>query len=132
MCFRLSGNFLLVQWEPPPALPGVRDSGERMFRETRLVAFSDPNDLFSYAIPPRFLDEHIDSRICPTLTNIILNVAEVVNVFGGEFANPVSAHTGYDNDPRVIGLLTKGFGNSVVDPAVAGRCTWLEAVPAGK
>ena len=71
----------------------------------------------------------MDSRLCPTLTNVILNVAEVVNVFGTEFANPLTAHTEYDNDQRVIGLLTKGIGAGDVDPVVARRCTWLEAVP---
>ena len=34
-----------------------------------------------------------------------------------------------DNDQRVIGLLTKGIGAGDVDPVVARRCTWLEAVP---
>ena len=56
-------------------------------------------------------------------------MAEVVNVFGTEFANPLTAHTEYDNDQRVIGLLTRGIGAGDVDPVVARRCTWLEAVP---
>ena len=109
-----------------PAAPHEKG---RIFRETRLIAFSDPNDLFSYAVPPRFLDEYVDSRICPSLTNVILNVAEVSNVFGNEYANPMSCHTEYDNDRRVIGLLSGGIGGSGTDPEVAARCSWLEAIP---
>jgi hypothetical protein len=108
---------------------GAPHEDERIFRETKFIAFSDPNDLFSYALPPSFLDEYVDSRLCPTLTNVIINVADVQNVFGGEFANPLTAHTEYDNDKRIIGLLTKGIGSGVTDPAVADRCTWLETVP---
>ena len=109
--------------------PGAFSPEKRMFKETRLIAFSDPNDLFSYAIPVKFLDEHLDSRLCPTLTNVVLNVAEVMNLLGGEFANPLSAHTEYDADARVLGLLTQGIGGKNSDPVVRDRCTWLEAVP---
>lgn len=137
--FMLSNQLPLLQLgQEPPAVrgriydicgPGAAKSGERLFGETHLVAFSDPNDLFSYAIPPRFLDEHLDSRLCPTLTNVVLNVAGVGEIFGGKFANPVAAHTEYDNDDRVIGLIIRGIGTGHEDPAVAGSCTWLESVP---
>jgi hypothetical protein len=110
---------------------GSPRADERLFRETRLIAFSDPNDLFSYAIPPDFLDRHIDSRLCPVLTNVILNVAPLSNLFGlGEIANPMAAHTEYDKDERVIGLIVHGIGHDQVAPVVAERCEWLEAVPA--
>jgi len=109
---------------------GSPRAGERLFRETRLIAFSDPNDLFSYAIPPNFLDQHIDSRLCPTLTNVIINVAPLTDLFGlGKIANPMAAHTDYDNDERVIGLIVHGIGQPEVSPVVAERCEWLEAVP---
>jgi hypothetical protein len=45
--------------------PGAPRADDRLFQETRIVAFSDPNDLFSYAIPPKFFDVHMDSRLCP-------------------------------------------------------------------
>ncbi|MFY9942206.1 MAG: hypothetical protein WAK57_08535 [Desulfobacterales bacterium] len=110
--------------------PGAPRAGERLFREMRLIAFSDPNDLFSYAIPADFLDRHIDSRLCPSLTNVILNVASLSNLFGlGEVANPMAAHTEYDNDERVIGLIVHGIGHENVAPVVAERCQWLETVP---
>lgn len=103
---------------------------ERLFKETQFVAFSDPNDLFSYAIPPKFMDEYMDSRLCPSLTNVILNIAPITSLLGmGEFANPIKAHTSYDNDERVLGLLTRGIGNDDVDPLVKERCEWLEAIP---
>lgn len=110
---------------------GSPRAGERLFRQTRLIAFSDPNDLFSYAIPPKFLDQHIDSRLCPTLTNVILNVADLTNIFGVGIANPMAAHTEYDADERVLGLMVHGIGNQDVAPVVADRCEWTEAVPSG-
>lgn len=138
--FMLSNQLPLLQLgQPPPAVVGqVREicrpdtmrARERLVQETRLVAFSDPNDLFSYAIPPRFLDDQVDSRLCPSLTNVILNVAPVNDVLGmGEFANPMRAHTGYQEDDRVIALLTRGIGHSGQAPMVRDRCDYFEAVP---
>jgi len=113
--------------------PGAPRAEERLFQETKIIAFSDPNDLFSYAIPPRFLDEHLDSRLCPTLTNVILNVAPVSSVFGlGDFANPMSAHVNYDNDERVIALITHGIGNAQTASVIRDRCEWIEAVLEGE
>lgn len=109
--------------------PHARTPEQRMFKETRLIAFSDPNDLFSYAVPGKFLDEHMDSRLCPTLTNVIINVTDVMNLLGGELANPLSAHTEYDADERVLGLLTRGIG--VPDSSAQDRCNWLETMVAG-
>ena len=137
--FMLSNQLPLLQLgQPLPAVsgrieelcgPGASRAGERLFGETHLVAVSDPNDLFSYAIPPGFLEKYVDSRLCPTLTNVILNIAEVGNVFGGEFANPLAAHTEYDNDERVIGLIARGIGTGHTAPVVSDRCNWLETVP---
>jgi len=141
--FMLSNQLPLLQLgSPKPEVTGQIEaicsptgtrSAERLFGELKLVAFSDPNDLFSYTLPPRFLDEHLDSRICPTLTNVILNVAPVKDLFGfGDVANPMSAHISYDNDSRVIGLITRGIGGPDTDPEVLERCIWIEAVPEKK
>lgn len=138
--FMLSNQLPLLQLgSPKPEVTGQIEaicsptgtrSAERLFGELKLVAFSDPNDLFSYTLPPRFLDEYLDSRICPTLTNVILNIAPVQDLFGfGDVANPMSAHTSYDNDSRVIGLITRGIGGPDTDPVVKERCVWIEAVP---
>jgi hypothetical protein len=110
--------------------PGAPRADERLFQETRIVAFSDPNDLFSYVIPPKFLDTRVDSRLCPTLTNVILNVAPIANVPGlGGFASPMAAHMNYDNDERVIALITHGIGSDATAPVIRERCEWIEAVP---
>jgi hypothetical protein len=139
--FMLSNQLPLLQLgQPEPAVHGQIEeicregsprAGERLFRQTRLIAFSDPNDLFSYAIPPKFLDQHIDSRLCPTLTNVILNVADLTNIFGLGVANPMAAHTEYDDDERVLGLMVHGIGSKDVAQTVADRCEWTEAVPTG-
>jgi len=110
--------------------PGAEREEERLFRELHFVAFSDPNDLFSYPIPPNYIDNMIDSRLCPTLTNVTLNVAHVKSLFGaGELANPLAAHTNYDNDERVIKLIVHGIGTPNTAPLIEERCVWTEAVP---
>jgi hypothetical protein len=138
--FMLSNQLPLLQLgQAPPEVVGRIEeicrqespsARERLLTDTRLVAFSDPNDLFSYAIPPRFLDEQVDSRLCPSLTNVILNVAPVNDVLGlGEFANPMWAHTGYHEDDRVIALLARGIGLPGEDALIGDRCEYFEAVP---
>ncbi len=134
--FMLSNQLPLLQLgQPPPGVYGQIDelctedfdpSTGRLFREIAIVAFSDANDVMSYAIPQGFLDEHIDSRICPSLVNVILNVADVISLLGaGQFANPLTAHSAYDDDKRVIGLITRGIGGDQVDPLVVERCEWM-------
>lgn len=103
-------------------------TASKMFKETRLVAFSDPNDLLSYAIPQSFLEEHIDSRLCPSLTNVILNVAKVNTLLGGEFANPLTAHTEYDADATVVNLISYGIGPMRYESLLQDRCTYIETV----
>jgi hypothetical protein len=101
---------------------------QRFTQETQILAFSDPNDVMSYSIPYDFLDRYVDSRLCPTMTNVIINVAPVTNLFGlGQIASPLEAHTEYDNDDRVIALMVHGIGGTDVDPLIAERCTWMEA-----
>jgi hypothetical protein len=103
------------------------DYDERFFKELTVVAFSDPNDILSYIVPPKFIDEYMDSRLCTNLVNVIINVAEVVDLFGlGALASPLEAHSGYDNDERVIRLISQGIGNQHTAPVIKERCTWLE------
>jgi hypothetical protein len=100
---------------------------DRLFQETELIAFSDPNDLLSYPIPDAFVRDHVDSRLCPKQVNVTINIAPVRSILGfGEFANPLAAHVDYDDDERVIGLITRGIGQPETDPVVEERCTWLE------
>ncbi len=101
--------------------------GQRFLDKLPIYAFSDPNDLLSYPIPPKFVDEYLDSRLCPKVTNIAINVAKPISLFGlGEFANPASAHGDYDHDERVIALIAHGFGQEKAADIVKERCTWLE------
>ncbi len=104
---------------------------ERMFTKTPIIAFSDPNDLLSYAIPPRFVDKYLDSRLCIDVTNININVAYVYDIFGvGKVANPMDAHIGYDTDDRVVALIAKGIGPDKKSNAdiVNKRCRWIETI----
>ena len=102
---------------------------ERLLTKLSIYAFSDPNDILSYPIPPKFVQQYIDSRLCPSATNISINVAKEISLFGfGEFANPGEAHGGYDNDERVISLIAHGVGTDGTAEIVRQRCTWLETV----
>ncbi len=102
---------------------------QRMFGDLLIQAFSDPNDVLSYALPPKFAHTYLDSRLCPRITNIILNVAHPTSVLGlTEFANPLEAHVGYDHDERVIALMAHGIGHGDEAQIIRDRCDWLEMV----
>jgi hypothetical protein len=112
---------------PAYCLPNGKSFASRLFQETELIAFSDPNDLLSYPIPDAFVRDYVDSRLCPRQVNVTINIAPVRSVLGlGEFANPLSAHVDYDDDDRVIGLITRGIGEPETAPVVKERCSWLE------
>jgi len=82
---------------------------ERWLKLLSIVAFSDPNDLLSYPIPPDFPERYIESRFCPRLTNVILNIAGEIDFLTYlNLADPFTAHTGYDTDERVIDLIING------------------------
>lgn len=103
-------------------------ASERFFKRVDLVAFSDPNDMFSFPVPQAWADEHLDSRLCARITNVSINIAHVISLFGlGEFADPVRAHSGYAQDERVRSLIAHGVGNPHVAPIVKERCAWTEA-----
>jgi hypothetical protein len=99
---------------------------KRVFRKSSIIAFSDPNDILSWAVPPGYEDQNMDSRLCPSLVNVIINIAEVKTVFGLELASPGEAHRGYDNDERVVKLLAHGMSNDNPDPLLKQRCEWME------
>jgi hypothetical protein len=102
---------------------------KRMVSETSILAFSDPNDLLSYGIPPGFLDKYLDSRLCPRITNVNINVAKVMNAFGiSDLADPMEAHVGYDRDDRVIALIVDGIGQGKTSPLVKQRCEFIKTV----
>jgi len=107
---------------------GAKYAG-RILTKMSLVAFSDPNDLLSYAIPHGFVDKYLDSRLCIDVTNININVAKIFDAFGlGKLANPLDAHVGYDKDDRVVALIAKGLGNNNTSKIVKERCRWVETI----
>jgi hypothetical protein len=97
----------------------------RLLSETSIIAFSDPNDILSYAIPHGFIDQYIDSRLCVDTTNININVAKIINAFGVDMANPLKAHIAYETDERIIALMANGVGNENTSPIINERCQTL-------
>ena len=105
-------------------------SSERFLGRLDMIAITDPNDLLSYPVPQRWVDEYLDSRLCVNVRNVTINIAPVrsLPVFG-EFADPLVAHTGYVGDPRVIALMTGGIGHDEALPLTVERCSWVEVDP---
>lgn len=102
---------------------------DRMISETAIFAFSDPNDLLSYAIPKGFSEQYLDSRLCPSITNININVTKVIDAFGiSNLANPLEAHVAYDQDDRVIALIARGIGTDYSSPLIRERCEFTKII----
>ncbi|MDV6343924.1 hypothetical protein [Nitrosomonas sp. Is37] len=100
---------------------------ERMLSETSIIAFSDPNDLLSYEIPKEFSEKYLDSRLCPDITNVTINVSKIIEAFNIKgFANPLDAHVGYTNDVRVVALIANGIGNPNTSPLIKERCEFTK------
>lgn len=134
--FMLSNQLPLLQLgRPPPAVTnqfpeycsaaGAKRT-ERVFSESRFVAFSDPNDILSWSVPPGYEDLYMDSRMCPVLTNVIINVAPVKKFLGIELAAAGEAHRDYDNDQRIVKMMAHGIGAENADPLIQERCEWME------
>lgn len=98
----------------------------RVFKRLNVVAFTDPNDLLSYAIPQSFADTYLDSRICPFVTNALLNVAPEISAFGIGIVNPISAHVDYQNSPKVIQLITNGTNHFEEDAYLRQSCHFIQ------
>ncbi|MFZ1202042.1 MAG: hypothetical protein WAO07_17870 [Desulfobacterales bacterium] len=133
--FMLSNQLALLQIGLP-APRGVgqiddycREDGNkqdrRAFKKVDIVAFTDPNDLLSYAIMPDFVDNYLDSRMCPTVTNININVANRITAFGVGIVNPITAHNNYHLDERVIELISHGNADLEQNERLAGRCRMI-------
>ncbi len=130
--FMLANQLPLLQLgRELPEVTGERDAychaeaehyNSRLLSETNIIAFSDPNDILSYGIPPGFMLNNIDSRLCAYKTNITINVANIVDLMGVSYANPLEAHSGYKTDDRVLSLIVNGIGNENTSPIVKERC----------
>jgi len=109
--------------------PSGSNYASRMLSETTIIAFSDPNDLLSYAVHSDFKDKYLDSRLCPTVTNININIAKVINVFDVKgLANPLAAHIGYDTDDRVVAMIANGIGGPNTSAITKERCEWTKVI----
>jgi len=105
----------------------VETRDQRFVQRLNIIGFSDPNDILSWAVPPNYTHEYMDSRLCPVMDNVIINIAKVDNFFGAvEVANPAAAHADYEADKRVISLVAHGIGESGTAPLIKDRCEWLE------
>lgn len=104
---------------------------ERFLDRLQIVVFSDPNDLFSYAVSPQYTSRYIDSRLCPAISNITIQIAQVRTFLLGtsEVANPEVAHSDYEIDSRVLKMLVSGFGKDHGHEEVHERCEFIESVP---
>jgi len=104
---------------------------KRFFEKLQIVAFSDPNDLFSYAVSPDYANRYIDSRLCPAVSNVTIQIAQVRNFLLGtsEVANPLVAHSDYEIDSRVLKMLVSGFGQDHGQEEVRERCEFIESIP---
>lgn len=97
----------------------------RILSETPVIAFNDPNDILSYAIPYGFADDYLDSRLCVEATNVNINVTKIIKAFGLEIANPIEAHLAYETDERIIALIANGVDNKNASPIVNEHCKTL-------
>ncbi len=67
-----------------------------------LVAFSDPNDLLSY----RLREDDFPASAGVGVRNVVISNA---GTFPGLIENPGPAHTGYENNSRVMQLILCGY-----------------------
>lgn len=59
------------------------------------------------------------------LTNVNINVAPILDVFGlDELANPISAL----RDDRVIAMIAHGIEHKNIAPLIKKRCDWTEII----
>ena len=104
---------------------------DRFFEKLQIVAFSDPNDLFSYAVSPEYVNRYVDSRLCPVVSNVTIQIAQVRSFLLGatELANPLVAHSDYEIDSRVLKMLVSGVGRDQEQEEVKERCEFIESIP---
>lgn len=74
--------------------------------EPWIIAFSDPNDPLSYPIPPDLCQAHPD-----VFLDVITSVARTAFWLPGfgRITDPITEHTGYGRDDRIIELILEGY-----------------------
>lgn len=98
---------------------------KRLFKQLDVIAFSDPNDLLSYALEPDAVDLYFDSALCPVITNVSLTITPRINLGFGEVANPLSAHQNYEFNPLVLNMIVDGLKTGYTSPDVEKECRWI-------
>jgi hypothetical protein len=71
-----------------------------------VVTISDPNDLLSYPLPPEFAQ--LFDRRQVRFVNVTTLIAP--RFLSGAVANPIKAHTGHVDSPKVMRMLVDGGG----------------------
>ena len=66
--------------------------------------------------------------MCSNIVNVSINVTEVKDAFGFNFANPAEAHGGYHGDDRIISLVADGLNRENEDSLVSKKCKWTETI----
>jgi hypothetical protein len=104
-CLRPYSGSLL---DPSPAsFPGItsywhQDSSANMQGSISIVAFTDPNDLLSYLIPPK------DQAILGTGATLVNVITSNACALFGFVENLLPAHAAYNQSPDVLKLLFAG------------------------
>jgi hypothetical protein len=80
----------------------ARTISGRFERPQQLVAVSDPNDVLSYLVLPSDIDDPQTAFYNVFLPNGELNLFDI-------FVDPISAHTGYLHNDRVMDLVVCGM-----------------------
>lgn len=109
-------------------IEGAKFYNKRYLKKLNIIAFSDPNDILSYSIPAGFEDLALDSRLCPSVTNVLVNVAPIANILGVKMANPFSAHSNYQNDDRVLDLIINGTEAADLSTNPDKGCYWIKLI----
>lgn len=86
---------------PAETLSAVVQEAPGTDRVVPLVAFSDPDDLLTYHLPP--------GGKSVTVTNVYVqnNGMKLLTPFGG-LTNPLAAHNTYGRNPSVLNFMSKG------------------------
>lgn len=102
--FMLANQLPLLELARPPRAAASGEPTSKL----EVVAMSDPNDILSYTFSDDFKERHEQhGNVAVTFENVRVSIAKYAYL--GLLANPMSAHTGYYGDSRVIDLIANGW-----------------------
>ena len=88
--------------------------GDGKDSQSLVVSFTDPNDLLSYRLLPTHM-RHSDEFVTNRLVNVLVSNA---NTYFDIFEHPLYAHSGYELNPYIVGLIVRGFAKGGPLPRV--------------